>query len=64
MGCNVGNTDKIVRFLLAAGALGASFAIGGAAAYVLWAVAAIMVLTSSISFCPIYKVLGLDTCAR
>lgn len=62
MGCNVGKTDKVIRFLIAAAAVGASFLVGGVAAYVLWGAAVVMVATSAVSFCPIYRALGLNTC--
>ena len=61
---NVGNTDKSVRVLLAiAVALLYYFnVIEGALAYILMAVAIILLVTSLINFCPLYRILGINTC--
>lgn len=61
---NMGNTDKVIRILIAiAIALLYYFnVIEGSLAYVLMAVAIIFLLTSLISFCPLYKILGINTC--
>ena len=56
---NVGNTDKIVRLLLAA-------AIASVGIYYKswWALLAIVPLaTGVISFCPLYKILGINSCS-
>lgn len=58
MKCNVGNTDRIIRFVLAA-------VIGGLGFYYKswWGLLAIVPLaTGLISFCPVYKILGITTC--
>lgn len=60
MKCNVGYTDKIVRFTLAViiGALGFYFKSW-------WGLLAIVpLITGLISFCPLYKILGLNTCTN
>lgn len=61
---NMGNTDKIVRVIVAiAAALLVYFqVVTGTFAYILIAVATIFVLTSVVSFCPLYKLVGLSTC--
>ncbi|MFK5973482.1 MAG: DUF2892 domain-containing protein [Flavobacteriaceae bacterium] len=61
---NMGSTDKIVRVLLAVVvALLVYFeVVQGTLAYVLMAVSAIFVLTSLVSFCPLYGIFGLNTC--
>jgi len=63
MRITVGNTDRVLRGLLAVGAVVGSavlgFSTGGGIA--LLAVAAIMVLTAASGVCPIYSVLGIDT---
>lgn len=61
---NMGNVDRIVRLILAAvfGYLFFSGAATGALGYVLVAVGAIFILTSFISFCPLYSLVGLSTC--
>ncbi len=61
---NMGNTDKAIRVILAIGiALLYYFdVIQGTLAYVLMAFAIIFLITSFISFCPLYKPLGINTC--
>jgi hypothetical protein len=61
---NVGKTDKIVRLSIAAILLFLIFAnvVSGTMSIVILALAAILVLTSFISFCPIYYALGKNTC--
>jgi len=61
---NMGNTDKAIRIILAIGiALLYYFdVIQGTLAYVLMAFAIIFLITSFISFCPLYKPLGINTC--
>jgi len=60
----MGSTDKMVRVLVAiVAALLVYFqVVTGTLAYILIAVAAIFVLTSIVSFCPIYSLFGLNTC--
>ncbi len=58
MKCNVGRTDKVVRMILALviGALGIYFKSW-------WGLLGILPLvTGLISFCPVYTILGLNTC--
>jgi hypothetical protein len=61
---NVGNTDKSVRVLLAivVALLYYFNVIEGTLAYILMAVAIILLVTSLINFCPLYKILGINTC--
>ena len=61
---NMGGADRIVRFIVAAviGLLYWQGIIEGTLAYVLFAVAGIFLLTSFISFCPLYALVGLNTC--
>jgi len=60
----MGSVDKISRVLLAAvfGLLIYFEVVQGVLAYVLAAISAIFVLTSLMRFCPLYTVLGLNTC--
>jgi hypothetical protein len=63
MKANLGMADKVVR-ILAAVAIGILYftnVITGTAAIILLIVAIILVLTSLISFCPIYYLLGIKT---
>jgi hypothetical protein len=63
---NMGTTDKIIRVLLAVvlAALFFTKTITGTLGYVALAVAGVFLLTSLVSFCPLYTVLGMNTCER
>ena len=63
---NMGSTDQIIRIILAIvfAALFFTGTISGTLGYVLLALGGIFVLTSVISFCPIYAIVGLNTCPR
>jgi hypothetical protein len=60
---NLGSADKVVRILLAAiiVVLFATHILTGMLGILLLAVAAVLVLTSFISFCPLYYIFGLRT---
>ncbi len=60
---NMGTTDKIIRIALAAlvAILYFTNVITGTIGIVLLALAAVFVLTSLISFCPLYPILGMNT---
>lgn len=62
----MGNTDKIVRVLLAViiAALYFTNTITGTLGIVLLVLAGVFVLTSLISFCPLYALFGLSTCKK
>lgn len=61
---NMGSTDKIIRILLAVavGVLYFTNIISGTLAIILLALAVIFILTSFVSFCPLYVPLGIKTC--
>jgi uncharacterized membrane protein len=59
---NMSNLDRIVRIVLGGGFVAAGLALGGVAGIVLYLLAAIMLATAVVSFCPLYKLLGIDTC--
>lgn len=62
---NVGSTDKKIRTFVVAPilvVLGLLLGPGGWLAIVCYVLAAVMVLTSAISFCPLYAPFGLSTC--
>ena len=63
MKLNVGTIDKAVRILAAVIIAGLYFAniISGTIAIILLVVAGIFIVTSMISFCPIYWTLGIST---
>lgn len=62
MSTNESNVDRIVRGLIAVVALIAGIAAGGGLGIVLYVVAAIMAVTAAVGFCPIYKLVGMNTC--
>ena len=61
---NMGNADRIIRILLAAvmAYLYFSDRVTGTLGLVMVILAAVFVLTSLVSFCPLYKLVGLNTC--
>lgn len=61
---NMGNTDRIIRVLIAAviAVLFINNTITGIFAYILLAIGVIFLLTSLIGSCPLYSLLGINTC--
>lgn len=61
---NMGNLDRIVRIVLAAifAALYFTGTVTGTFGIILAILAAVFLLTSAISFCPLYTLIGLNTC--
>jgi len=62
---NMGTVDRVLRAVLALVMVGLYFdnIVTGTLGIVLMAVAGIFLLTSLISFCPLYTVVGFNTCA-
>ncbi|WP_282019183.1 YgaP family membrane protein [Salegentibacter mishustinae] len=62
---NMGSADKIIRLIIAAiiGLLYFTGTISGTLGIVLLVLAGIFVLTSFISFCPLYAPFGIRTCS-
>jgi hypothetical protein len=60
---NMGTTDKIIRIALAALVVILYFTnvIQGTLGIILLVVAAVFVLTSLVSFCPLYPLIGMNT---
>lgn len=60
----MGNTDRLVRLLLAAVFVGLNLAgiVSGTLGIVLYVFAAVFTLTSLVSFCPLYTLVGFSTC--
>lgn len=63
MSNNISTTDRIIRFLLFVAAITLFMLniISGWLAYTLIAVGTVFLLTSLLSFCPIYRALGIST---
>ncbi len=61
---NMGSADRIIRVSIAAivGVLYLTGTISGAIGVILLVLAGVMVLTSLISFCPLYAPFGIRTC--
>lgn len=61
---NMGSADKIIRIIIAAiiGYLYYNGTISGTLGIVLVVLAGIFVLTSLVSFCPLYTPFGIKTC--
>ena len=63
---NMGSADRIIRVIIAAivGVLYFTGTISGTLGIVLFVLAGIFVLTSVISFCPLYAPFGIKTCPK
>lgn len=61
---NMGSADRITRLVIAAvfAVLYFTGIVEGTLGIVLLAVAAVFALTSFMSFCPLYTILGINTC--
>jgi hypothetical protein len=61
---NMGNADRIIRTIVAllVGYLYFTGAISGTLGVILLVVSVVFLLTSLISFCPLYTLLGINTC--
>lgn len=61
---NMGGTDRIIRLIVAAivAVLYFTGTLTGTLGIVALVVSAIFVLTSLVSFCPLYTLIGLNTC--
>jgi len=63
MRSNVSNLDRLVRVVIAVAAVIVAFAVGAASplGIVLCVVAAVMIVTAAVGFCPLYRLFGLST---
>lgn len=61
---NMGGTDKIIRLMIAAVLVVLYFTgiLTGTIGIIGLVVAAVMILTSLVGFCPLYSLLGIKTC--
>lgn len=61
---NMGSADKIIRLVLAAvfAVLYFTGTVTGTVGIILLVLGAVFVLTSLISFCPLYPIFGISTC--
>lgn len=63
---NMGSADKGIRIVIALAIAALYFfnVIEGTLAYVLMALGLVFLLTSLISFCPLYSPFGINTCKK
>lgn len=63
---NMGSTDKLIRLLLAVviAVLYFTGVVPGTLGIVLLVLGIVFVLTSMVSFCPLYVPFGISTCAK
>ena len=61
---NMGSADRIIRTVIAiiVAALYFTNVISGTVAIVLAVIGGIFILTSAVSFCPLYAIFGIKTC--
>lgn len=66
MKANMGTADKLIRIIIAIviAALFYKEIITGTVGIVLLVLAGVFVLTSLISFCPLYTLFGINTCKK
>jgi hypothetical protein len=60
---NVGNTDRIIRAVLGVVLLSLLFVLDGNIRWV-GLLGLVMIGTAAIRFCPVYPLIGLDTCEK
>lgn len=60
MTSNMGNADRVIRFIAGFALLGLFFLVEGGARW-FGLIGVVLIVTSSVSFCPLYKLLGLTT---
>ncbi len=65
MKTNMGSTDRIIRLIVAAilATLYFTETVTGTVGIIMVVVAAVFTLTSFVSFCPLYAIFGMNTCA-
>lgn len=58
---NVGKIDKVIRFILGLSLLSLLYFMNGNLKY-LGLIGLVPILTATVSYCPIYSILGIKTC--
>lgn len=62
---NVGSTDRAVRAVIGIVALLGAFVLGWFSGWMVWAAAivgVIMLVTAAVGTCPLYRLIGVNTC--
>lgn len=65
MTANVGSMDRVVRAVIGIVALLGAFALGWFSGWLYWvaiAVGVIMLVTAAVGTCPLYRLIGVNTC--
>jgi hypothetical protein len=63
---NMGTTDRVLRALIGILALAGAFGLGWFTGWMVWAAAAvgvIMLVTAAVGVCPLYRLVGVNTCS-
>ena len=60
MTSNMGNADRVIRFILGIALVSLFFLVEGGARW-FGLIGVVLIVTSSVSFCPLYRLLGLTT---
>ena len=60
MTSNMGNADRVIRFILGIALVSLFFLLEGGARW-FGLIGVVLIVTSSVSFCPLYRLLGLNT---
>jgi hypothetical protein len=61
MNANVGSADRVVRVIIGLGLLSLFFVLEGSARY--WGLVGLVpLLTAAMGYCPLYSLIGLNTC--
>ncbi|MDR3596834.1 DUF2892 domain-containing protein [Clostridium sp.] len=58
---NVGNIDKVIRFIVGLALLSLLFVMNGNLKY-LGLIGLVPILTATVSFCPLYSIFSIKTC--
>jgi len=65
MKCNVGATDRTIRFVLGIVLLLLAFTgLSGTAAWIAGVLGVVFLVTAAIKFCPLYLIFGINTCSE
>lgn len=62
MNKNEGVLDRVLRGVVALGAAIAAMSTAGVMSIIFWIVAGLMAVTAAVGFCPLYKLIGVNTC--
>lgn len=57
---NMGTTDRTIRTVAGVALLGLGYAAGWG--WIAYAIAAVLLVTAAVGFCPPYALLGMNTC--